>query len=44
MEYIKKYLDEKIEFVDLASNNELFERNKSKYGFLKAVFIIGIYL
>ena len=41
---LKKNLDEKIEFVDLASNNKLFERNKSKYGFLRVVFIIGIYL
>ena len=35
---LKNNLDEKIEFVDLASNNELFERNKSKYGFLKSRF------
>ena len=35
---LKNNLDEKIEFVDLASNNELFERNKSKYGFLRSRF------
>lgn len=35
---LKKNLDEKIEFVDLSSNNALFERNKSKYGFLKSRF------
>ena len=35
---LKKNLDEKIEFVDLASNNVLFEKNKFKYGFLRSRF------
>ena len=35
---LKKNLDEKIEFVDLSSNNALFERDISKYGFLKSRF------
>ena len=35
---LKNYFDEKIEFVDLASNNKFFERNKSKYGFFRSRF------